>query len=57
LSQYIAQKNLLTQISVNEFAFVLYLNKQNRVIGMTNFLCGTASRLLLELHRRDPLHL
>jgi len=49
LSQYIAQKNLLTQISVNEFAFVLYLNKQNRVIGMTNLSIGGLDSTLMDV--------
>lgn len=49
LSQYIAQKDLLTQISVNEFAFVLYLNKQNRVIGMTNLSIGGLDSTLMDV--------
>lgn len=49
LSQYIAQKNLLTQISVNEFAFVLYLNKQNRVIGMTNLSIGGLDSTIMDV--------
>jgi DNA repair protein RadC len=49
LSKYIAQKDLLTQISVNEFAFVLYLNKQNRVIGITNLSIGGLDSTLMDV--------
>lgn len=49
LSTYIAQKDLLTQISVNEFAFVLYLNKQNRVIGITNLSIGGLDATLMDV--------
>ena len=49
LSTYIVQKDLLTQISVNEFAFVLYLNKQNRVIGMTNLSIGGLDATLMDV--------
>jgi DNA repair protein RadC len=49
LSTYIAQKDLLTQISVNEFAFVLYLNKQNRVIGMTNLSIGGLDSTMMDV--------
>jgi DNA repair protein RadC len=40
---------LLTQISVNEFAFVLYLNKQNRVIGITNLSIGGLDATLMDV--------
>jgi DNA repair protein RadC len=49
LSKYIAEKDLLTQISVNEFAFVLYLNKQNRVIGITNLSIGGLDSTLMDV--------
>ena len=49
LSTYIAEKDLLTQISVNEFAFVLYLNKQNRVIGITNLSIGGLDATLMDV--------
>ena len=49
LSTYIVQKDLLTQISVNEFAFILYLNKQNRVIGMTNLSIGGLDATLMDV--------
>jgi len=48
LSKYIAEKDLLTQISVNEFAFVLYLNRQNRVIGMTNLSIGGLDSTIMD---------
>ena len=39
-SYYIAEKDLANQINVNEFAFVIYLNKRNKILGITNHTIG-----------------
>ena len=49
ISQFIAEKDLLTQIAVNEFAFVLYLNSNNRVIGITNLSVGGIDATLMDI--------
>lgn len=49
ISQFIAEKDLLTQIAVNEFAFVLYMNSNNRVIGITNLSVGGIDATLMDI--------
>ena len=49
ISKFIAEKDLLTQIAVNEFAFVLYLNSNNRVIGITNLSVGGIDATLMDI--------
>lgn len=48
-SAYIAENDLLTQISVNEFAFVLYLYKQNRVLGITVLSVGGYDSTIMDV--------
>ena len=49
ISKFIAEKDLLTQIAVNEFAFVLYMNSNNRVIGITNLSVGGIDATLMDI--------
>lgn len=49
ISQFIAEKDLLTQLAVNEFAFVLYMNSNNRVIGITNLSVGGIDATLMDV--------
>lgn len=46
---YINQKELYNQINVNEFAFVLYLNKRNKVLGITNHTIGGVDGTVMDL--------
>jgi DNA repair protein RadC len=49
ISKFIAEKDLLTQLAVNEFAFVLYMNSNNRVIGITNLSVGGIDATLMDV--------
>jgi hypothetical protein len=49
LSQFIAQKGLTEQINVNEFVFILYLNKRNKVIAVTNLAIGGIDMTVMDV--------
>lgn len=49
LSQFIAQKGLTEQINVNEFVFIVYLNKRNKVIAITNLAIGGIDMTVMDV--------
>ena len=49
LSQFIAQKGLTEQINVNEFVFILYLNKRNKVVAVTNLAIGGIDMTVMDV--------
>ena len=49
VSEYIKEKNLLNQITVNEFSFVIYCNKNNRVISISNHTVGGIDGTVIDI--------
>jgi predicted ABC-type ATPase len=48
LNEYIRQKGLTDRINVNEFAFVLILNRANRVMGITSHSAGGMDATIID---------
>jgi len=49
LRDYITYKQLDNQINVNEFAFVIYLNRRNKVVAITHHTTGGIDGTIMDL--------